>query len=75
MDRELESLKAFIGLRRTSDNILKLAKKDMQQHQLTINEFAVLELLFHKGCQPVQVITDKILISNSSTTYVIDRLC
>lgn len=75
MNREQESLKAFIGIRRTSDNLLKLAKLHVQQHQLTINEFAVLELLLHKGCQPAQVITNSILISNSSTTYVIDRLC
>lgn len=75
MYREQESLKAFIGIRRTSENLGKVSKADVQKHQLTINEFGVLELLYHKGCQPVQVITDKILISNSSTTYVIDRLC
>lgn len=68
------ALNAFIGIRRTSEGLLKIAKNDAKCYDLNINEFAVLELLFHKGPSTVQKITEKILIANSSTTYIIDQL-
>src|SRR5699024_12665075 len=37
-------------------------------------EFAVLELLYHKGPQPIQMIGKKVLLASSSITYVIDKL-
>ena len=37
-------------------------------------EFAVLELLYHKGNQPLQQIGDKILLASGSITYVVDKL-
>lgn len=74
MTHKQAALNAFIGIRRTSDSLLKLAKNDAKRYGLNINEFAVLELLFHKGPSTVQIITEKILIANSSTTYIIDQL-
>lgn len=41
---------------------------------LNLTEFAVLELLFHKGDQPIQQIGKKILISSGNMTYVLDKL-
>lgn len=75
MSHKEAALKSFIGIRRTSDRLLKLAKNDAKKYGLNINEFAVLEVLFHKGPSTVQLITEKILIANSSTTYIIDQLC
>jgi MarR family 2-MHQ and catechol resistance regulon transcriptional repressor len=37
-------------------------------------EFAVLELLYHKGDQPLQQIGGKILLASGSITYVVDKL-
>lgn len=37
-------------------------------------EFAVLELLYHKGDQPIQQIGKKVLLASSSITYVVDKL-
>ncbi len=37
-------------------------------------DFSVLELLFHRGRQPIQLIGKKVLITSSSITYVIDKL-
>lgn len=37
-------------------------------------EFAVLELLYHKGQQPLQQIGGKILLASGSITYVVDKL-
>jgi MarR family 2-MHQ and catechol resistance regulon transcriptional repressor len=41
---------------------------------LGLSDFAVLEVLFHKGAQPVNVIGKKILLTSGSITSAIDRL-
>ena len=41
---------------------------------LGLSDFAVLELLLHKGTQPVNVIGKKILLTSGSITTAIDRL-
>jgi MarR family transcriptional regulator, 2-MHQ and catechol-resistance regulon repressor len=41
---------------------------------LGLSEFAVLEVLLHKGPQPVNVIGKKILLTSGSITATIDRL-
>ena len=70
MTRMEESLKAFVGIKRTNDILEKLVKNDAQQYGLNISEFAVMELLYHKGPQPINRIQERILIANSSTTYI-----
>lgn len=75
MNRQEEALKAFVGLRRTNDLIVKADAKDVRQYGLNLNEFAVLELLFNKGDTPMNQIKDKILIAGSSTSYIVNQLC
>lgn len=41
---------------------------------LGLSDFAVLELLLHKGAQPVNVIGQRILLTSGSITTAIDRL-
>jgi MarR family 2-MHQ and catechol resistance regulon transcriptional repressor len=41
---------------------------------LGLSEFAVLEVLLHKGPQPVNVIGKKVLLTSGSITTAIDRL-
>jgi MarR family 2-MHQ and catechol resistance regulon transcriptional repressor len=41
---------------------------------LGLSDFAVLEVLFHKGAQPVNVIGKRILLTSGSITTAIDRL-
>jgi MarR family 2-MHQ and catechol resistance regulon transcriptional repressor len=41
---------------------------------LCLSDFAVLELLLHKGPQPVSVIGEKVLLTSGSITAAIDRL-
>ena len=67
-------LKAVTVLLRASQAIQEVLKKNAALHGLNLTEFAVLELLYHKGDQPIQIIGKKILISNGSITYVIDKL-
>lgn len=73
MDEEL-SLKLFIVLNRAVESIRKQVTKDVKKHNLNLTEFAVLELLYHKGAQPIQIIGKKVLLASSSITYVIDKL-
>ncbi|MBZ6526750.1 MarR family transcriptional regulator [Aerococcaceae bacterium DSM 111021] len=75
MNRTVESLKAFVGIQRTSEILDRIVRKDSRKHGLNLNEFAVLELLLNKGPQPIQQIKEKILIASSSTTYLVDKLC
>ncbi|WP_188006830.1 MarR family transcriptional regulator [Sporosarcina sp. ANT_H38] len=71
---ENNKLKAFTVLLRASQSIQEVNKKSVATFGLNQTEFAVLELLYHKGEQPIQIIGKKILISSSSITYVVDKL-
>ncbi|QOY36241.2 MarR family winged helix-turn-helix transcriptional regulator [Anaerobacillus isosaccharinicus] len=68
------SLKLFIVLSRATRAIHDLAEEDIRTYGLNPTEFAVLELLYHKGDQPIQQIGKKVLLSSGSITYVVDKL-
>ena len=72
-DEEL-SLKIFIVLSRSLQTIKKRVEEDIKCLGLNPTEFAVLELIYSKGDQPVQKIGEKVLIASSSITYVVDKL-
>ena len=74
VEQRSQALHAVTVLLRASRSLEDLLKKDVAQFELNATEFAVLEFLYHKGEQPIQVIGKKILLSSSSITYVIDRL-
>jgi|SRR5690625_529848 len=68
------SLKLFVVLTRALDAIQNRVKNNIKDLGLNPTEFAVLELIYSKGEQPIQKIGEKILIASSSTTYVVDKL-
>ncbi|MED3054276.1 MULTISPECIES: MarR family winged helix-turn-helix transcriptional regulator [Bacillus] len=68
------SLKLFVTLSRAAQAITKRIEEDIKSYGLNPTEFAVLELLYSKGDQPIQKIGDKILLASSSITYVVDKL-
>ena len=68
------SLKLFVVLSRAVQSVSKRIEEDIKRYGLNQTEFAVLELLFHKGDQPIQKIGEKILLASSSITYVVDKL-
>lgn len=72
MDRN--NLKLVIAIARTHNSLFGKIEKRLRKHNLSISEFGVLELLYHKGRQPVQLIADKILVTSGTITYVIDKL-
>ncbi|CAG9614809.1 HTH-type transcriptional regulator MhqR [Bacillus rhizoplanae] len=73
-DSEDLSLKLFVIFSRAGQTITKRIEEDIKSYGLNPTEFAVLELLFNKGDQPIQKIGGKILLASSSITYVVDKL-
>jgi MarR family 2-MHQ and catechol resistance regulon transcriptional repressor len=69
-----ESLKFFIVLSRAHRAFNDVVNKNISTFKLNPTEFAVLELLYHKGDQPLQQIGGKILLASGSITYVVDKL-
>lgn len=74
MDRNQAVLKALTIFLRASGSVTNMLKKDMQSYGLNPTEFTVMELLYNKGEQPIQIIGNKVLLASSSITYVIDQL-
>ncbi|OIJ20684.1 MarR family transcriptional regulator [Anaerobacillus alkalidiazotrophicus] len=68
------SLKLFIVLSRALQSLKKRVEDDIRCLGLNPTEFAVLELIYSKGDQPIQKIGEKVLIASSSITYVVDKL-
>lgn len=73
-DSVSQSLKLFIVLSRAYKAINEHVNKIIQTNGLNPTEFAVLELLYHKGDVPLQQIGGKILLASGSITYVVDKL-
>ncbi|AOZ94805.1 MarR family winged helix-turn-helix transcriptional regulator [Paenibacillus crassostreae] len=68
------SLDLFIVLVRAYNSVVAHSTRSIQSHGLNSTEFGVLDLLFHKGPQPLQKIGEKVLISSGNITYVADKL-
>jgi MarR family 2-MHQ and catechol resistance regulon transcriptional repressor len=59
--------KAYTSLRRQ-------AEKSIEALGLSMSDFAVLEVLLHKGPLPVNTIGDKVMLTSGSISVAIDRL-
>lgn len=68
------NLKLVIATARCYNTVFSRIEKNVQEYGLNISEFGVLEMLLHKGEQPVQKIADKILVTSGTITYVLDKL-
>ncbi|MDP2814786.1 MAG: MarR family transcriptional regulator [Erysipelotrichaceae bacterium] len=69
-----KDLKTITILFRATNFIQETIKHDVSKHGLNLSEFGALEVLYHKGPLPVQSICEKVLIANSSMSYVIENL-
>ncbi|MGG7213707.1 MarR family winged helix-turn-helix transcriptional regulator [Clostridium nigeriense] len=68
------NLKLVIAMARTYDSLFFEVEKSLKEFELNISEFGVLEMLYHKGDQPVQKVAEKILVTSGTITYVINKL-
>lgn len=69
-----QALKLYIVLSRAYNTVAEADKKEIRKYGISPSEFATLELLYHKGPQPVQQIAAKVLLTSGSMTYVVTQL-
>ena len=67
-------LKLVIATARLYNSMFSGIEKNVQSFGVSPSEFGVLEMLYHKGEQPVQKIAEKILVTSGTITYVINQL-
>lgn len=73
MDRET-SLKLWVVLTRAYQAVQRHAAADQERSSLSEGEFAVLEVLYHKGPLLLVEVQRRVLVSSGGITYLVDRL-
>lgn len=68
------ALKLWVVLARAHAAIEAHTAAHVARHDLTLAEFAVLEVLFHKGPLLLGEVQRRILVSSGGITYLVDRL-
>lgn len=68
------SLKTFVITMKAAKALEEVTKQDIKRHGMRTSDFAILEALYHKGRQTIREISESVLISTGSITYVIDKL-
>lgn len=68
------ALKLFTVLTRAQSSVAEHSDANIERHGLTVGEFAVLEVLYHRGRLLLGTIGEKILASSGGITYLVDRL-
>lgn len=69
-----DALHLFVVLSRASEWVHAHSDRGIRQYGLTRTEFGVLDLLYHRGRQPIQQIGSKVLMSSGNITYIVDKL-
>src|ERR1700732_2517433 len=64
----------WVVLWKAAHAIEQNAARSVSRLELGLSEFAVLEVLLHKGPQPVNVIGKKVLLTSGSITAAVDRV-
>lgn len=72
--REQAALKLWVVLTKAYAAISEHAEEDARVAGLTIGEFAVLEMLHHKGPTLLGEIQRRVLVSSGGITFLVDRL-
>ena len=68
------ALKLWVVLSRAHQVVAEHAKRDVERGELSFTEFAVMEVLFHKGDLTAGEVSKRVLLQSGSLTYVIDKL-
>ena len=72
--QEDAALHLFVVLARAYNSVMGHSNRSIHSYGLNSTEFGVLDVLYHKGPQPLQKIGEKVLISSGNITYVTDKL-
>jgi MarR family transcriptional regulator, 2-MHQ and catechol-resistance regulon repressor len=73
-EEQAVALKLFVVLTRAYNAVQRHAEADSGRHGLTPGEFAIVEVLYHKGPLLLGEVQRKILASSGGVTYLVDRL-
>jgi MarR family 2-MHQ and catechol resistance regulon transcriptional repressor len=68
------AMKLWVVLARSHESLAQVLRADIERHDLTLAEFAVLEALYHKGPQLLGEIQKRVLVSSGGMTFLVDRL-
>ena len=68
------ALGLWVVLARCAASVHRVSARDIQRYGLTQPQFAVLEVLHHKGPLPLCAIGAKLLVTSGNVTYVADQL-
>jgi MarR family transcriptional regulator, 2-MHQ and catechol-resistance regulon repressor len=69
-----KALKLWVVLSRAREAIAAHLQGDVTRHGLTLMEFGILEVLYHKGPLLLGEVQRRILVSSGGVTYLVDRL-
>lgn len=73
-ETSIDGAKVWLSLWKSSRSIEAHALSSIASLGMSLTDFAVLELLLHKGPQPVNTIGKKVLLTSGSITTAVDRL-
>jgi MarR family transcriptional regulator, 2-MHQ and catechol-resistance regulon repressor len=73
-DEEKAALHLWVVMSRAHAAIAAHAAADVAQHGLTLAEFAILEVLYHRGAMLLGEVQRRILVSSGGVTFLVDRL-
>jgi MarR family 2-MHQ and catechol resistance regulon transcriptional repressor len=73
-ERAESATHVWLVLSRAAKSVEQNATASVRGLGLGLSDFAVLELLLHKGPQPINVIGKRILLTSGSITTAVDRL-
>lgn len=68
------NLKSIIAISRAAQMLHRQAAKDFKEGGLTMSQFSVLEILYHKGDMKICEIINKTLATSGNMTVVIENL-
>jgi len=64
----------WVALARCSASVSRASAVDIRGYGLTQAQFAVLDVLFHKGPLPLRALGRKLLVTGGNVTFVADQL-
>ncbi|MBW3629220.1 MAG: MarR family transcriptional regulator [Gemmatimonadetes bacterium] len=73
-EAQAAALKLWVVLARAHNSVQEHLQESVSRHDLTMTEFAILEVLYHKGPLLLGEVQRRILVSSGGVTYLVDRL-
>ena len=73
-EAQATALKLWVVLARALSSVQAHLQESVTRHDLTLTEFAILEVLYHKGPLLLGEVQRRILVSSGGVTYLVDRL-